>query len=245
MGTAVQNIGNDVEVILLVSIGSYVAFEDVIAEIKAGSIEEAAKLEKSVQDAVHCESQRDIVADPAYGIEQMEMIAWTSISTAKSNPAPGLLIIRSLRDVMAHWSVEKDEDAEKQTYPIVYTDDVFLRLMDAFESLAVVASESMQHQSFAEVVRTFAVMFERLSLDQQRRAEDVILRIISALGDFVLTAELNSSLSGLVCALNQSAWVNAAAAVRAAQERLQWSVGKLHSRATRSQAPKAINFQEH
>jgi len=80
LGTAVQNIGNDVEVILLVSVGSYVAFEDVIAEIKAGSIEEAAKLEKSVQDAVHCESQRDIVADPAYGIEQMEMIAWTAIS---------------------------------------------------------------------------------------------------------------------------------------------------------------------
>jgi len=45
VGTAVQNIGNDVEVILLVSVGSYVAFEDVIAEIKAGSIEEAAKLE--------------------------------------------------------------------------------------------------------------------------------------------------------------------------------------------------------
>jgi len=53
VGTAVQNIGNDVEVILLVSVGSYVAFEDVIAEIKAVSIEEAAKLEKSVQDAVH------------------------------------------------------------------------------------------------------------------------------------------------------------------------------------------------
>ena len=117
--------------------------------------------------------------------------------------------------------------------------------MDAFEPLAVVASESMQHQSFAEVVRTFAVMFDRLPLDQQRRAEDVILRIISGLGDFVLTAELNSTLSGLVCALNQSARVNAAAAVQAAQERLQLSVGKLHSRATRSQAPKAINFQEH
>ena len=166
----------------------------------------------------------------------MEMIAWTSISTAKSNPAPGLLIIRALRDVMAHWSVETDENVEKQPYPIVYTDDVFSRLMEAFESLAVVASESMQHQSFAEVVHTFAVMFNCLAADQQRRAEDLILRIISALGEFVLTAELDSALSALVFALNRSARMSTAAAVQAAQERLQLSVGKLHSRATRSAA---------
>ena len=64
---------------------------------------------------------------------------------------------------------------------MVYTDNVFSRLMDAFETLAVVASESMQHQSFAEVIHTLAVMFDRLPPDQQRRAEDIILRIISAL----------------------------------------------------------------
>jgi len=208
----------------------------VIAEIKARTMDETTKLEKLVQEAVHCESQRDIVADPAYGIEQMEMIAWTSISTAKSNPAPGLFIIQSLRDVWAHWSRENHEGSEKQLYPVVYTDDVFSRLMNAFESLAVVSSESMQHQSFAEIISTFGVMFDRLSPDQQRRAEDLILRIISALGEFVLTADLDSALSTLVRALKQSARIHAAAAVQDAQDRLKLSVGKLHSRATRSLA---------
>ena len=108
--------------------------------------------------------------------------------------------------------------------------------MEAFESLAIVASESMQHQNFAEVLHTFAVMFDRLPLDQQRRAEDIILRLLSALGEFVLTAELDSTLSALVGALNKSARISTAVAVQAAQERLQLSVGKLHSRATRSQA---------
>jgi hypothetical protein len=108
--------------------------------------------------------------------------------------------------------------------------------MNAFESLAVVSSESMQHQSFAEIISTFGVMFDRLSPDQQRRAEDLILRIISALGEFVLTADLDSALSTLVRALKQSARIHTAAAVQDAQDRLKLSVGKLHSRATRSLA---------
>jgi hypothetical protein len=108
--------------------------------------------------------------------------------------------------------------------------------MEAFETLAVVASESMQHQHFAEVLHSFAIMFDRLSPDQQARAEDIILRIISALGDHVLTAELEATLSELVLALDKSARITTAAAVQAAQNRLKLSVGKLHSRATCSQA---------
>lgn len=45
VGAAAGALGNDVEVLLRVSIGSFVAFEDVIAEIKARTVEEAATLE--------------------------------------------------------------------------------------------------------------------------------------------------------------------------------------------------------
>ena len=236
IGAAARTLRGEVEVVLKVSMGSFVAFEDVIAEIKARTVEEATKLGKTVQGAVHFENQRDLAVDPAYGIEQMEMIAWTSISTAKSDPAPGLLIIRNLRDVLAHWSAEDDENPEEEPLPVVYTDNVFSQLMDAFETLAVVASESMQHQSFAEVLYTFAIMFERLRPEQQRRAEDLILRILPAMGDLVLTAELDSALTALARALDKSARVTTAAALQTAQDRLRLSVGKLHSRATRSQA---------
>ena len=176
------------------------------------------------------------MCDPAYGVEQLEMIAWTSISTAKSNPAPGLLIIQSLRDISARWSVEDNEAPKQEPFSVVYTDNVFPRLMDAFETLAVVSSESMQHQSFAEVVHALAVLFDRLPPAQQRRAEDIILRVISALGEFVLTAELDSTLSALAEALNNCARTSTASAVQAAQDQLRRSIGKLHSRATRSQA---------
>ena len=69
--------------------------------MKGRTQEDATLLENVVQCAVHMERQRDIVRDPAYGVEQLEMIGWTSISSAKSNPVPGLYAIQSLRDVLA------------------------------------------------------------------------------------------------------------------------------------------------
>ena len=234
VGAAAKNIGNEVEVVLMVSIGSYVAFEDVIAEVTARTVDETTKLEKPVQDAVHCESQRDLVADAAYGIEQMEMIAWTSISTAKSDPAPGLLIIRNLRDVLAHWSVEDHENPQEEPLPVVYRDNVFSRLMEAFESLAIVASESMQHQNFAEVLHTFAVMFDRLAAGSATACRGYYLAPPLSAWRVRSDGGTDSTLSALVGALNKSARISTAVAVQAAQERLQLSVGKLHSRATRS-----------
>lgn len=233
IGHAARRAGDHVEVVLLARIGSFVAYHDVMAYAKGLAPDEAMQLEHVVQRAVHLERQRDIVIDPAYGIEQLEMIAWTSISTAKSNPAPGLLTIRSLRDVLARWSVEEREKIDDQTLPVVYADNTFARLMDAFETLAVVSSESMQHQNYIEVVHTLTSMFERLPLDQQRRAEDIILRILSVLGDHVLTAELDAALSALISTLRATARFETADAVHAAQEQLGLSIGKLNSHSTR------------
>ena len=218
IGAVVKDARGEVEIVLLVSIGSYVAFQDQIAEVKAQTSEAGVRVKNCVQDAIRLQHQRDIDTDPEYGIEQLATIAWTSISTSKSNPFPGLLTIYSLRNILAHWSIEQEEDSGNQPIPVVYTDNVFTRLMDTFESLAVVSSESMQHQIFAEVVHTFAVMFDRLPPEQQQRAESLILRIISALGDHVLTAELDAALSALVCTFRSSAHSDTADAVQVAQE---------------------------
>lgn len=234
IGAVVKDVQGEVEIVLLVSIGSYVAFQDAIAQVKAQTDKDAARVKHCVQDAVRLEVQRDIDTDPEYGIEQLATIAWTSISTSKSNPYPGLLTIHSLRNMLARWSVEQDENSDKQPIPVVYPDNVLARLMNAFETLAVVSSESMQHQNFIEVVHTFTVMFDRLPLEQQQRAESLILRILSALGDHVLTAELDAALSALVDTLRSSARFDTADAVQRAQDKFRLSVGKLNSRSTRS-----------
>ncbi len=76
-------------------------------------------------------------------------------------------------------------------------------------------------------------MFGRLTAQQQPRAEDLILRILPALGDHVLIAELDAMLSGLVDTLKASERFDTAAAVQMAQATLGQSIGKLNSRSTR------------
>ncbi len=230
---AAREAGSAVEIVLQVSIGSYVSYRDIIAEVTGGMPEKAEKLSDCVRAAVRLQRQRNLSLDPGDGIKQLEMIAWTSISTAKSNPIPGLLVIQSLRDVLARWSEEKPDSASEPTTAVVYTDTVPAQLMDTFESLAVASTESMQHRTFAEVLRTLSVLFNRLPSNQQRRTEDIILRILSGLGDHILTAPLDIELLRLAAVLSDGGRAETAAAVRKARDKLARSVGRINSRSTR------------
>jgi uncharacterized membrane protein len=222
------------EVTLLVEIGSYVAFDDAVACARAQSEDGAAALAKAAQAAVILELQRDIDTDPAYGVEQLALMGWTSVSTAKSNPATGLMAVRTLRAILARWSGEQSEGPGSAALPVVYTDYTFAELMDAFESLAIVSSESMQHQIFAEVLRTFAVMYPRLPPEQRPRSEDLMLRILPAMGDHALSRDLDSALSALFETLTVCDRAETASLVRTAQLKLREGIGRLGSRSTRA-----------
>ena len=233
IGGAARDAGEDVEVEIRPSIGDFVAFGDMLACIRAGTRDQARSVEDAVDCGIALESQRDVALDPGCGIEELEMIGWTSISSAKSNPAPGLLAIRSLRDVLAHWSVEASDDDDEAQFPVVYADNAFPRLMDAFEDFAIVASESMQHQAYIAVVETFTAMYARLPPAQRARAEDTVLRILSALGDFVLTRNLDAALLALAARLQAAGRKSTADCIRAARDELALSVGRLNARSTR------------
>jgi uncharacterized membrane protein len=235
LGAAARQARDDIEIVLRVSIGSYVAFGDMLAEVRAAHRDDAAALALVVSQAIRIESQRDLDTDPAYGIDKLAIIGWTSVSTAKSNPSPGLLVVRSLRDILARWSAgDVDRAAGAETVPVVYRDDVLPQLMDALETLLVVASESMQPQTAAEIIRTLAVMFDRLPVEQQRRSEDLVRRSLSALGEHVLTAELDTALAELIDTLERAGRHETGQEVRGARDRLAVSIGKLGSRATRA-----------
>jgi uncharacterized membrane protein len=221
----------DAEIEVLPSIGAFVAFHDPIARVRGLRCDDSSI--DAIRRAIELEVQRDVVLDPAAGIEELEMIGWTSISSAKSNPGAGLLAIRILRDVMAHWCAMKGDEKAAGTTRIVYHDDVFEQLFGAFEDFAIAASESMQHQAFLEVVHTFATMYERLPATERWRVDDVVLRILSALGDLVLTRELERALAELAATLRAAQRTATADAVDGARTRLAGSIGALNSRSTR------------
>lgn len=235
-----QDIGaasGEVEIVCRIAVGSYVSTGDLLADISCDNVADAGRLAEATCRAMRIERQRDIASDPTDGIEELAMIGWTSIATAKSNPPAGLLAIRALRDLLAQWSADPVDPSQvagsPTTLPIVYTDTLLDRFMEAFESLAVVSSESMQHQSFAEVARALAVLYPRLPVAWRPRAEQVVPRILSALGDHVLTTELENALVDLTNALRDAGSAETAAAVETARVALKQTVGHLHSRSTR------------
>lgn len=234
---AIEKSGVQVEIVVKAPIGTYVAFQDEVAVVHAATESAADELAQVVQTAFVIERKRDITTDPEYGIEQMVTIAWSSISSAKSDIAPGLLTIYGLRDILARWSTEEEETTDSkqpQRLHIVYPDGAFTYVLHALESLAVISSESMQHQIFAAIVRTLADLFEGLPHEQQQQAETSICHLLSALGDHVLTSDLDAALSALVEALYAANLKETATAVQQAQTALTSSVGVLRSRTTRA-----------
>jgi uncharacterized membrane protein len=238
IGKAAQAAPGETEVVLLVALGDYVCYHDPLAEIAAPTSEAARAIGKATRAALSLERQRNLRRDPGYGISQLAGVGWTAISTAKSNPAPGLSAIRHLRDILIRWmederTVRGDASDRTAPIPVVYRDDVTQELLSAFESLLIVASESMQHQSAAEVYRSIAAVLDRLPPALQDRAEDVILRSLSALGDHVPARDLDDALREVTIALAKAGRAHAAGKVETARLALAASIGVIGARGAR------------
>jgi uncharacterized membrane protein len=224
------------EITFHLPIGSYAAFGDQVAEVTASPAGDPDALAAAVERAVAIQRERDLERDPSFGLEQIETIAWTTISTSKQDPNPGLEAVRNLRDLLARWAVadpEQTGESEPEPLAIVYPDDVIERLMGTIESLTIVTSESMQHHVYADILRGLATTMDRLPPDLAQRTEDLVLRSLAGLGDQVLSAELEGALDDIAAAFADAGLTEGAIAVRAACAQLAASVGQLNSRATR------------
>lgn len=220
------------KVILHHCVGDYVAYGEELAIMVNGQDDELA-LKQAIHKSIRFDIQRDIDFDAAYGITQIETIAWTSVSTAHSNPAPGVLCVNVMHNILGALSAEDELEKEKGSSAILYSDNVFEGLMGGFENLLVVSSESMQHQVFVGVLNTLTSKMDRLSADQQKRVEDVFLLSLSVMGDHVLTRTLDKALLTASQKLRTLGFASTAQAVEEAHQHLKESVGKLNSRSTR------------
>lgn len=213
------------EVVLTVSVGSYVATHDLIAIIKLTELNGIEKLEKMARDAVYLERSRDIDVDPSYGIVQLENIGWTVTSTAKSNPNPGLQVIYSLRDLLVRWAAEEPVPMRDDPLPVVYNDQLLADLLSAFESLAVVASESGEHQVLTEILNSFATQYQRLPEPWLPQIEETLARISPTLERHVLTYNLEKAALRLIEAVEASGSPRLAAYMLDTLQRMRQKTG--------------------
>lgn len=229
------------EIVVLYSIGDYVPIGEDLLEVRFSVEKPAAFDGGALLSAFTLDQQRDLGNDPAFGLEQLVTIGWTSGSTSKSNPQPAILACWSLRNLIANWYSGKAiadpaDDAEPEDVPVAYSDNVPVELVRALESFAVVASESMQHQTLAEVYRALELGVRRFPVELRAQVEEVVRRSISALGDHVLTTALEDAIIQLATTLDAHGGSAAAGELREARMRLARSIGTLNSRATRTKA---------
>lgn len=124
-------------VVFPLGIGSFVAKGDTVAEIRGDA--NGDEIEHAVLASIRLERQRDLTLDAAYAVFQIENIAWTSISSAKSNPEPGLAGIAAIRILLAEWSPEIDKEEAARDHlasPVVYYGEPYEALFDALRPAA-------------------------------------------------------------------------------------------------------------
>lgn len=220
---------------LRVSLGDYLPCGDTIAIVR-GSGRPTDQIAQEVRWAVDFEEKRDLGSDPAFGVDQLSNIAWTSISTAKSNPGAGLIACHALQDLLWRWSTQEKLDMERAdaSSGIFYKDTVSEQLFDAFEALVVVASESMQHQSLGVVMSALAATFPEMPKRWKDRTEDLLLRSLASLGDHAPTRILEVRFQEAADALAADGRENGASKLLASWARLAATKGELHSRGTRA-----------
>ncbi|TXN04550.1 DUF2254 domain-containing protein [Methylobacterium sp. WL64] len=233
-----RHAGGAVEIEFEIAVGTYRALHDPLFRLRGrpGAPLEAAAREAVVGEALKALSYddgRDLRNDATYGLHQLATIAWTSVSTSKSNPSPGLSVIQALRDIIAHWGDGATATGEDARSGIVYGDAAPIAATDALEAVILVASESMQSQTLAEALTSVAILLRHVDPATAARLADVASRALSSLGEHVLTRQLEAALADLTEALRARGFAAVAGAVSDAASGLAESLGRLNSRSTR------------
>ncbi|HKW11426.1 MAG TPA: DUF2254 family protein, partial [Gemmatimonadaceae bacterium] len=227
-----------VEVELNTRIGSYIAQHDPLAVLRVcggTTLDKSAtqKLNDAMFAAIVIDNERDLSEDPRYGIYQLSTIAWTAISTAKSNPSPGRDVVNAIRDILARWSAQTREVKEDPDSAFVYADNTPMEAINVLETAILVASESMQAQTLTDALHTITMLLEEAPQPWAERLADVVRRALSSLGDHVLTRDLERALLDLERGLRKRGFAETAHAVATAIAQFALSLGHINSRATR------------
>jgi uncharacterized membrane protein len=221
--------GSEVEIVVLHAIGTYLAHDDTLAVIKASSAERADEIVPYAKKALVVESDRDLNCDPAWGIIELESVAWTTVSSAKSTPEPPRLVINALRDIFTRWADEEEKTITDKlgVLPVVYHDDVHGHVLNALATIAAGANESLQHVVMIEALKALRSLYTRVPAKFKPAIKDVIRRVVPALQPLIPTQELEQAIMSLAASMRESADRQTAGELAAAVEELVERVGRV------------------
>lgn len=195
LGKALQDT-EDAEIILHTTIGQYVTFGDVLAEVRDGDEERAKRLAEDVAKAIDLRKMRNSGLDATAGIDQLGNIAWTCGSTAKQNPEVAREALFQLKDIASRWMYDQqdtDEQEGNEPYAIVYEDNDLSNVLDKIYSTLIVAYESKQHMLAAETLDVYSSLFERSDNALRDRLERDVTSLTSILEEMPPSLRLDAA----------------------------------------------------
>lgn len=200
---ALSQTTSPVEVEAVASVGAFVTYRDVVARVRCDDDNQAEAVAEEVKTAYRLYERRLDAHDPAFGLQQFEVTAWTEMSSAKQNPETGLMVAHAVGDLLSRWSDEVIHPAET-VVPFVYQDDVVVSTFDVLESLAIASRESHQHQGTAAILQVIAQTIPRMNGTHLARTRQLIDRTIPILENQPLTAKLDEALEQVTLALRKA-----------------------------------------
>ncbi len=225
-----------VEVEICIEVGNFVAYGDELARARAERPDEARRLANAARGSIALDYQRSVRRDPAFGVEQLHMIGWSSASSAYQNPGISMAVVRNLRDILARWAASYAEvEGSEGTLPLVYPDGLVKRVLESLEALAVVSTESLQQETFVEVLQAYRLIFPRLPEQLQARGCASVCCLVTALGDLVLTPQLENALERFARTLLELGHADTANVLMRAKREMASRSGALGARSTRAQ----------
>lgn len=233
---ALESRRGEAEIEIRREIGDFVAYGEELALVRAAHPDEAHRLAGRARDAISLDYQRAVERDPSFGVQQILMIGWSSGSTAYHNPGVAMEAIRNLRDLASRWSANYEEvEGSDGTIPLVYPDGLLERVIDSISDIGVVSTESIQPDTFEEVMHTYRQIFPNLPEHLQDRTATSIRRMVTGMADLILTRPLQGSLEALEPILREAGYAETADILRDAREQMLSATGRLGARSTRAQ----------
>lgn len=192
------------EIALKVAHGSYVAYNQEIAEVRSRlPLDDAAleKLKGALQSCIALGATPDVKDDARVGIHQLGIIGWNSASSARSNPQPPIIICRTIAELVWEWT-ETPLNRDLASH-VIYPDLLIEDCVEVIDSIAVAATEAKQHQTLAEAYASYSRLLPRLTGSNRTRVETAIRLSLGALPQHIPTVRLNNALDQLARALEE------------------------------------------
>ena len=204
------------ELEMLLPIGEHLTIGDEWARINGAQPGRREDLAKSIGEALDLDFKRNTDFDATYNVEHLEMVGWSSVSTAQSNPEVGMLALHGLRELMVKFFIAERERDTGQPMPLVYPDNVIEKGLDAIEALGTVSAESYQFQVMATAMDSIRLLYPKAQPNFQNRMVEVVMRWIPPLGRHFLSRDLERAMVDLKDALRKWGRDEAASRIEAA-----------------------------